>query len=100
MDRQELLGELEDLVLFNNLETDDIKLYILLLTNCVGSRNGELGYRTIKSAMGREFSPGKLNNACQRLSNSKLIKVTSSGPEETTEDDFKMTYIIYPAKSN
>ena len=100
MDRQEILSKLQQLVSFNNLDSDEIRLYILLLTNCLGTRTGEIGYGTIKSAMGREFSLSKLYNACQRLSNSKLIKVTSSSPLGTSDDYYTFTYMIYPAKSN
>ena len=100
MDRQELLAELEQLGSADNLDSDEIRLYILLLANCVGTRNGEIGYGTIKSAFGKEFSLGKLNNACLRLSNCKLIKVISASPVEASEDDFTLTYIIPPAKSN
>jgi hypothetical protein len=100
MDRQEFLKELEQLVSVNNLDSDEIRLYILLLTNCLGTRTGKIGYGTIKSAMGSEFSPGKLHNACQRLSSSKLIKLTSSSPLGTSDEDFTLTYMIIPAKSN
>ena len=53
MDRRALLSELKRLVFMNDLKADDIRLYILLLTNCIGSRNGAIDYGTIKNAIGR-----------------------------------------------
>lgn len=100
MERQELLRELEQLVSVNNLDADEIRLFILLLTNGIGSRKGEIYFRAIKDAMGREFSRGKLTKACRQLSDCGLIKVTSTIPEATGDEDFILTYIISTAMAN
>ena len=94
MDRRALLSKLKKLVFMNELKADDIRLYILLLTNCIGSRNGAIDYGTIKNAIGREFSTIKLKKACQRLVNHKLINITSSIPVGTTEEEFTICYMI------
>ena len=86
MDRRELLIELENLVSINDLDTDDIRLYILLLTNCIGSGTGRIGFGTIKSAIGMGFSIARLQKSCQRLVDRKLITVTSPTFPSNGED--------------
>ena len=100
MDRREFLEKLEKLVAMDYLESDDIRLYILLLTNCVGSWNGLIEYGTIKNAFGREFSIGKMEKAFQRLVNHNLIDMTSPIPERTSGDNFILRYVICSEKTN
>jgi hypothetical protein len=100
MDKLELLKELEKLVAGNGLDAVEIRLCLLLLTNCGGSRNGEIEYRTIKSAIGQEFSLDKLIKSCQRLFIYKLIAVTSPFPDGMNHDNFIISYIIFPAREN
>ncbi len=64
MDALEQFKELERLAAGNNLDADEIRLYLLLLANCRGSRSGQIAYITIKNAIGREFSPARLEEAC------------------------------------
>jgi hypothetical protein len=99
MDRRELLTELEKLISRNDLGTDDITLYILLLTNCIGSRTGKIGFKTIKNAIGAEFSIAKLHKSCQRLVDRNLITVTSS-PDRSIEEDFTLCYTICSNMTN
>lgn len=94
MDRLELLRELEELVLASNLTGDELRLYILFLSNCVESGNGEIDYRTITNAMGKGFSQGTLSKICRGLSARRLIKVTSTIPERATAENFILTYSI------
>jgi hypothetical protein len=100
MDKLELLQELEKLVAGNGLDADEIRLCLLLLTNCKGSRNGEIEYRTVKSAIGREFSLEKLKRSCRRLFMYKLIALTSPFPEGTNEENFIISYMVFPAREN
>jgi hypothetical protein len=100
MDRLDLLKELEKLVILRRLDTDEIRLYLLLLANCSGSRDGEIEYMSIKSAFGGVFSRSKLEKACRRLFNYKLITLTSIIPIGKSEVDFTLSYIISPARVN
>ena len=100
MDKLELLQELEKLAAGNGLNADEIRLCLLLLTNCGGSRNGKIAYSTVKSAIGREFSPEKLKESCQRLFMHRLIAVTSPFPEGIKEENFTISYMVFPAREN
>ena len=94
MDRREFLRELEKLVRMDDLKKDDIRLYILLLTNCIGSQNAQIGYGTIRCALGVEFTTRKLKNACQRLISRRLITVASMVPQGTNNAGFNLHYTI------
>ena len=96
MDALDQFNELERLAAGKNLDADEIRLYLLLLANCRGSRNGQITYTTIKSAIGREFSPTKLEKACQRLLMGNLVLVTSPFPESISEENFILSYLIPP----
>jgi hypothetical protein len=96
MDALDQFKELERLAAGNSLGADEIRLYLLLLANCRGSRKGQIAYTTIKSAIGGAFSPVKLKKACQRLFIDKLIVVTSPFPESINEKNFILSYLIPP----
>lgn len=97
MDTLNHFKELEKLAAGNNLDADEIRLYLLLLANCKGSRNGQIKYYTIKSAMGGDFSPAKLKKSCQRLFADKLLVVAHPFPEIMNEETFILSYSIPPA---
>ena len=94
------MKELEKLVIVKGLDTDEIRLYLLLLANCSGSRNGDIEYMAIKSAIGREFSQSTLENACPRHFNCKLITLTSIKSIGTSKEDCTLSYMISPARVN
>lgn len=96
MDTLDQFKALEKLAAGKNLDADEIRLYLLLLANCRGSRNGQIAYTTIKSAIGRGFSPAKLKKACQRLLKGNLVVVTSPFPERINEETFILFYLIPP----
>jgi hypothetical protein len=96
MDALEQFKELERLAAGNNLDADEIRLYLLLLANCRGSRSGQITFTTIRNAIGREFSPAKLEKACKRLFMGKLVVVTSPFPESLNEETFILSYSIPP----
>ncbi|HTP65487.1 MAG TPA: hypothetical protein VMJ66_08860 [Geobacteraceae bacterium] len=94
MDKLDLVKELDRLAAGNDLEANEIRLYLLLLANCRGTRNGQIESATIKSAIGREFSPGRLKKACQRLAASNLLAITSNFPDNLPEENFVLSYQI------
>lgn len=96
MDKLHILKDFTRLALKWTLESDEIRLYLLLLVNCDATRHGELGYGTIKGAFGKEFSPARLKRACRRLSSHGLIEVIPPLPDEITEEYFIMAYTILP----
>ncbi len=96
MDKLDLLRELDRLVVANDLDADEIRLYLLLLANCRGLRNGQIEYATIKSAIGGDFSVAKVQKACQHLFASNLIAVTSVIPDNPHENNLIFSYLILP----
>ncbi len=94
MDALEQFKELEKQMAGKKLGADEIRLYLLLLANCRGSRNGQIAYSTIKSAIGKGFTPAKLEKACQQLFLGKLVVVTSPFPEIINEETFILSYSI------
>jgi len=80
VDKLHLLKEFERLARKEGLESDEIRLYLLLLANCDITLHGELGFDTIKGALGKRFSPTRLNRACRRLSVHGLIEVVPPFP--------------------
>lgn len=98
VDKIDLFREVERLAVANDLDADEIRLYLLLLANCQGPQHGRIEYATIKNAIGGKFSPQKLERACQHLFASSLVVVTSGFPEDMAEKDFVLDYLILPKR--
>jgi ABC-type microcin C transport system permease subunit YejB len=98
VDKLDLFQELEKLAAGDDLDADEIRLYLLLLANCRGSRTGQIGYSTIKNAIGGEFTPRKLEKAFQHLFRRNLVAVTAGFPEHMVDDNFVLSYLILPAR--
>ncbi|HLA05567.1 MAG TPA: hypothetical protein VJZ16_06265 [Syntrophales bacterium] len=100
MDKLRILKEFERLAFGDTLETDEIRLYLLLLAYCREAKGGEITYRTVKEALGEEFSPDRFKQACLRLSSNNLIKVVSPPLNRITVGDFSLVYRIFPYAEN
>ena len=96
MDKLRILKEFERLAFGDTLETDEIRLYLLLLAYCREAKDGEITYRTVKDALGEGFSPARFKQACLRLSSNNLIKVVSPPLNRITVGDFNLVYRIFP----
>ena len=95
MDKLRILKEFEKLALKESLETDEVRLYLLLLANCGARRRGGIEYNTIRGALGKGFSPARLKRACRRLSAHGLIEVVSPPMDGVAGNDFSMVYRIF-----
>ncbi|HEX9022438.1 MAG TPA: hypothetical protein VF799_01225 [Geobacteraceae bacterium] len=98
MDKIDLFRELERLAAGNDLDAVEIRLYLLFLANCRKSRKGQIEFATIKNAIGDQFSRDKLQKALQRLFASNLAAVTSVFPDDTSEKNFVVSYLILPTR--
>ncbi len=98
MDKVDLFRELERLSAGNDLDAIEIRLYLLLLSNCRRSRRGRIEVATVKSAIGDQFSRDRLEKACQRLFASNLVTITSIFPEDFSDDNFVISYLILPTR--
>ena len=96
MDKLRILKEFESLALNKTLESEEIGLYLLFLANCDTQSQGEITYNTIKDALGIEFSPARLKQACRRLSKHNLIEVIPPSLDGITTNDFTVLYRIFP----
>jgi len=96
VDKLRILKEFERLAFGDTLETDEIRLYLLLLAYCREAKDGEIAYRTVKDALGEGFSPARFKQACLRLSSNNLIKVDSPPLNRITVGDFSLVYRIFP----
>ncbi len=96
MDKFDLFRELGRFAAENDLNADETRLYLLLLANCRGVRRGRIEYVTIKSAIGGDFSPLRLQKACQHLFARNLIALTSVLPDDLDDKNFILSYLILP----
>jgi len=94
VDKLRILKEFERLALKKALETDEIRLYLLLLANCDITGNGKIECRAIKDALGKRFLPNRLNRTCRQLSVHGLIEVITPSFDEISEEDFPLEYRI------
>jgi hypothetical protein len=94
VDKLRILKDFEELAFKESLGSDEIRLYLLLLANCDIAMHGELGYDTIRGALGKRFSPTRLNRACQRLSVHGLIEIIPPSLDEISKENFSLKYGI------
>ncbi|SNB44777.1 hypothetical protein [Geobacter sp. DSM 9736] len=78
------------------LTTDELKLYLLLLVACGTTGEGEIGSVTIRAAMGESFCIIRLRHACRGLAARGLIGVNGDLPERLDED-FRLSYRVVAA---
>ncbi|KAF0218596.1 MAG: hypothetical protein FD174_2689 [Geobacteraceae bacterium] len=95
MDKLRILKEFEKLTAGDALDTDEFRLYLLLLAHCGDTRNGEIAYRTVRRALGEGFTPVRLKQACHRLSLYNLVEIVFTRQDTTAGDDFTLIYRIY-----
>jgi hypothetical protein len=97
MNKLRILREVEQAILVH-LEADGIRLYLLLLANSGENGEGNIGYRTIRKALGTDFHASRVIDACRDLRGQGLIEVISPPPDNLAEHDFALIYRIVPAR--
>ena len=95
MNRLRILKEFENLARRESLDTDEIRLFLLLLANCRAPKHGEIEYSTVKSALGKQFSFAKLQRVCRRLSMHGLIEVILFPLDGLNGKDIVIAYRIF-----
>ena len=81
-----------------NLNTDETRLYIILLANCGENGDGKILLRGINRVLGEGFSMDRLKAACCKLSEYGLIEIPPSVLEQIKDDDSKLVYKIFPVE--
>lgn len=94
MDRLGVLKAFEKLVEGGALDTDEIRLYLLLLANCGHTKTGAISYRTIRDALGEGYSLARLKRSCHHLGKHGLIENLPPFLGESSTEDSILTYRI------
>ncbi|MDO8446091.1 MAG: hypothetical protein Q7T53_08335 [Deltaproteobacteria bacterium] len=82
----------------DNLNTDEIRLYLILLANSRDNGDGKMLLRIINGVLGEGFSMDRLKAACRKLSEYGLIEVPASSLEQINDNDSKLVYKIFPVE--
>jgi len=95
MDKLSVLADFEKRAEGEELENDEVRLFLLLLVTYDSERQcGEIRRGAIAAALARGFFPAGLNRACRRLSALGLSEVVLAPPEGITGEDALMVYRI------
>jgi len=84
----------------DNLNTDETRLYLILLANSGQNGDGKILLRVINGVLGEGFSIDRLRAACCKLSEYGLIEVPASSLEQINDNDSKLVYKIFPVESS
>ncbi len=98
MDKLRTLQSAKSCKIMDNLNTDEIRLYLILLANCGKNGDGKILLRVINGVLGQGFSIDRLKAACCKLSEYGLIEVPASSLEQIKDDGSKLAYKIFPVK--
>ena len=98
MDKLSILQSVKRCKIMDNLNTDEIRLYLILLANSGENGDGKILLRVIYEVLGEGFSTDRLRAACSKLEEYGLIEVPASSLEQVEDDDSKLVYKIFPVK--
>lgn len=98
MDKLHTLQSLKRCKIMDNLNTDETRLYLILLANCGDNGYGKVLLKVINGVLGEGFSMDRLKAACCKLSEFGLIEVSASSLEQINDDDSKLVYKIFPVE--
>lgn len=96
MDKLLILQSVTVNKIMDNLNTDETRLYLILLANSGEDGEGKVLFRAINGVLGEGFCMDRLMAACRRLAECGLIEVTASALEQINDDDSKLVYKIFP----
>lgn len=98
MDKLRTLQSVKSSKIMDNLNTDETRLYLILLANSGENGDGKILLRVINGVLGEGFSIDSMKNACNKLSEYGLIEVLPSSLEQIKDDGSKLVYKIFPVK--
>lgn len=98
MDKVRILQSVKSCKIMDNLNTDEIRLYLILLANSGQNGDGKILSRVVNGVLGEGFSMDRLKAACCKLSEFGLIEVHPSALEQLNDDDSKLVYKIFPVE--
>lgn len=100
MDKLRVLQSAKRCQIMDRLNSDETRLYLILLANSGESGDGKMLLRVINGVLGEGFSMDRLQAACCRLAECGLIEVSASSLEQVKGDSSKLVYKILPASSH
>lgn len=98
MDKLSILQSVKRCKIMDNLNTDEIRLYLILLANSGENGVGNILLRGINGVLGQGFSLDRVKAACCKLAEYGLIEVPTSSLEQINDNDTKLDYKIFPVK--
>lgn len=98
MDKLSILQSVKRSKIMDNLNTNEIRLYLILLANSRENGDGKILLRVINGVLGEGFPIDRLKAACCKLSKYGLIDVSASSLEQIKDNDSKLVYKIFPVK--
>ncbi|MBI4744984.1 MAG: hypothetical protein HY786_00195 [Deltaproteobacteria bacterium] len=96
MDKLRILQSVKRCKMIDNLNTDELRLYLILLANSRGNGDGKILLRGINRIFGEGFSVNRVKTACSKLAEYGLIEVPASSLERIRDYDSKLVYKIFP----
>lgn len=98
MDKLRTLRSAKRCKIMDNLNTDETRLYLILLANSRENGDGKILLRVINGVLGEGFSMNRLKAACRKLAECGLIEVSAPSLEQVKGDNSKLAYRITPEK--
>ncbi len=98
MDKLSMLKSVKRSKIMDNLNSDEIRLYLILLANSGENGDGKILLSVIYGVLGEGFSMDRLKVSCRKLAEYGLIEVPASSMEQVKDDDSKLVYKIFPVK--
>ena len=98
MDKLRTLQSVKRSKIMDNLNTDETRLYLILLANSGENGDGKILLRVINGVLGEGFSMDRLKAACYKLAEYGLLEVSASSLEQVKGDNSKLVYKIFPVE--
>jgi len=98
MDKLRILQSVKRTKIMDNLDTDEIRLYLILLANSGENGDGKILLRTIDGVFGDGFSRDRLDAASRKLVECGMIEVLPLSLEKIKGNNPKLLYKIFPVK--
>lgn len=96
VDKLSVLKKFEEVAGRAGLGIDEVRLYLLILASSGNAWTDVIAYRTIRDALGEEYSLAMLRRACHLLSKNGLVEVVCFPTEEIAEDSILTYRILSP----
>lgn len=98
MDKFRVLQSAKRSKIMDSLNSDETRLYLILLANSGENGDGKMLLRVIDGVLGEGFSMDRLKAACSKLAEYGLIEFRASSLKDVNDEDFRLAYHILEIK--